>query len=142
LIKYVFLSEQFYTDYMQCPEIEKKPLRPYIKVLIEIDNNTYAIPLRSNIPHNHVLWTDKPNKCGLDFSKTVIVNNPAYIDTDKKPYIRPNEFDSLRGKENHIKQKLIKYIKTYKIAKQRLDIPRNQLLVKYSALQYFEEFLE
>ena len=39
--------------------------------------------------------------------------------------IRPNELSIL-----------------YKKAKQNLNIPRNQLLVKYSTLQYFEEFLE
>ena len=69
--RFVFLSAKFYKDYPQVkyPEIEQKQMRPYIQVLIDIFDNTFAVPLRSNINHPYVFWTDKSNKCGLDFSK-------------------------------------------------------------------------
>lgn len=73
--RFVFLSAEFYADYpiTKYPEIEQKPFRPYIQVIAVIDNITFAIPLRSNINHPHVLWTDKTNRCGLDFSKAIVV---------------------------------------------------------------------
>ena len=71
-MKYIFLTENFYNDYKSCEEIEKKLTRPYIQVCIEVDGKVFAIPLRSHIKHPNVLWTDKENQCGLDFSKAVL----------------------------------------------------------------------
>lgn len=138
---FVFLSSKFYQDYASCPDIEQKSARPYIMVKIVLNGVLFGVPLRSNIKHPHVLWTDKENHCGVDFSKAVVLSDPDYIDTSKKPYIRPNEFKSLKGKEFIIQTKLKKYIEDYKNAKEHQEIPRNQLLVRYSTLQYFEEFL-
>ena len=142
LLDFSFLTNKFYEDYKQCSEIEQKPTRPYIRVTIEVDGNLFAIPLRSNINHPHVLWTDKENKCGVDFSKAVIITNTSeYIDTSRKPHIRQNEFDSLRGKDHQIKEKMKHYIEQYKKAKTRPDIPRNKKLLQCSTLQYFESDL-
>ena len=107
-MKYIFLTKEFYNDYKACSEIEKKQDRPYIQVCIEIDGIIYAIPLRSHIRHEHAFWTDKENRCGLDFSKTVLLLKPdEYIDTERSPYIRPKEFINLKGEEYEIKQKII-----------------------------------
>ena len=138
---FTFLSNKFYQDYASCPDIEQKSTRPYIMVKILLNGVLFGVPLRSNINHPHVLWTDRANHCGVDFSKAVVLSDPDYIDTSKKPYIRPNEFKSLKWKEFIIQTKLKKYIEDYKNAKEHQEIPRNQLLVRYSTLQYFEEFL-
>ena len=119
-----------------------KPTRPYIRVYVEINGIHFAIPMRSHIQHPYVLWTDKEAGCGLDFSKSVVVAKESYIDGMRKPYIRQNEFDALRGKEYQVKQKLLQFIKVYKKAKKRLDVPRNQRICRYSTLQYFESYLE
>lgn len=140
-MKYIFLTQKFYDDHAACTEIETKVDRPYVKVLIELDGHIFAIPMRSHISHPHVLWTDKEHGCGLDFSKTVVLTTADYIDTSRKPYLRPNEFDALRGKEYIVKQRLKKYIADYKKAKSRLDIPRNRQLCQFSTLQYFEEYI-
>ena len=117
--RFIFLSQQFYNDYstVKYPEIEQKTNRPYIQVCVEIDGVQYAISLRSDIHHPHVLWTDKANYCGVDFSKAVVVSDDKYIDYTKTPYLRQNEFDALRGKDYKIKQKMEKYIQKYKDAK-------------------------
>lgn len=138
---FIFLTESFYTDYAHCTEIEQKLTRPYTLACVEIGGVTFAVPLRSHIRHPHVLWTDKANGCGLDFSKTVVLTKESYIDTTRKPHIRPVEFDALRGKEHLIEQKLLRFIRTYQKAKLRQDVPRNRLLCTYSTLQYFEEYL-
>ena len=73
--RFVFLSNKFYKIYSKenYPEIEQKSNRPYVQICIEINGVQYAIPLRSDIHHPHVLWTDKANHCGVDFSKAVVI---------------------------------------------------------------------
>lgn len=139
--RFVFLSQKFYNTYptSQYPEMEQKQNRPYIQVCVEIDGVQYAIPLRSDIHHPHVLWTDKKNHCGVDFSKAVVIQDDSYIDLSVEPYLRQNEFDALRGKDFKIKSKMERYIADYKKAKKDLSKPINQMLVKYSTLQYFEK---
>lgn len=139
--RFVFLSSEFYNAYPaeKYPEMEQKHNRPYIQVYVEIDGVQFAIPLRSDIHHPHVLWTDKANRCGVDFSKAVVITKTSYIDTISEPHLRQNEFDALRGKDYRIKEKMRKYILRYKKAKKELDKPINQNLVRYSTLQYFEK---
>lgn len=139
--RFVFLSNEFYNEYpaSKYPEIAQKHNRPYIQVYVEINGIQYAIPLRSDIHHPYVLWTDKANNCGVDFSKAVVVSKESYIDATVEPHLRQNEFDALRGKDYKIKIKMERYIEKYKKAKQDLSKPINQMLVRYSTLQYFEE---
>lgn len=142
MLHFMFLTEAFYSDYQECVELEQKHDRPYIQVKIEIDGVLFGIPLRSHINHPHVLWTDKKNRCGVDFSKAVVISDAdRYIDVNRRPYIRKNEFEVLRDKEYQIKERMKKYIADYKKAKVDLSIPRNRMLVQYSTLQYFENYL-
>ncbi len=139
--RFIFLSDAFYAAYpsAQYPEMEQKHNRPYIQIYVVIDGIQYAVPLRSDIHHPHVFWTDKANHCGVDFSKAVVITDDSYIDLNTDPRIRQNEFNALRGKDYKIKVKPEKYIEDYKKAKLDLSNLRNQQLVKYSTLQYFEK---
>lgn len=140
-MNFFFLTKEFYDDYRSCPEIEQKIDRPYIMVGVKVGRVRFAVPLRSHIKHKYVLWTDEENRCGLDFSKAIVLTKPKYIDRSRKPYIRPNEFNSLRGKERIIEMKMEQYIAAYKKAKQRIDVPRNQIICRYSTLQYFDHYI-
>ena len=98
--QFVFLNRQFYSDYADCSEIEQKPERPHVRILVRVENIDFAIPMRSHIRHPNAFITDPVNHCGLDYSKAVVMTDPAkYIDTTAVPHIRPNEFEALRGKE-------------------------------------------
>ena len=142
MVELVLLSQQFYTDYAHCPEVCQKKDRPHIQVQIEVDGVLYCVPLRSSINHPHVFWTNKATKCGLDFSKTVVITDAVkYINHSKTPSIRPREYNALRGRERLIRENLIKYISLYKDAKENIHVSRNRMLVQYSSLQYFEEYL-
>lgn len=140
--RFIFLSNDFYNDYptSQYPEIEQKSNRPYIQLLTTINGVQYAIPLRSNINHPHVLWTDKKNHCGLDFSKAVVITDMKYIDFTRTPHIRQNEFNALRGKDFKILQRMILYVSDYKASKEK-DDPISKNLVEKSTLQYFEQYI-
>jgi len=142
LVKLVFLTEKFYKRYEKCTEIEQKDYRPYIRIQVMINGVVWAVPLRSNISHDFVLWTDKDNNCGIDVTKAVVVENPTQYISSVRPYIRPNEFKELKQiSEHRIVQKLQQYIKAYKKAKENPGIPRNKELLKYSTLQYFEKYI-
>lgn len=94
-----------------------------------------------DIHHPHILWTDKRNHCGVDFSKAVVISDERYIGKIHEPHLSQNEFDALRGKAFKIKQKMQKYIDKYKQAKMEPEKSVNKLLLRYSTLQYFEEYL-
>lgn len=142
MLKPVFLTQDFYNDYAHCSEIEKKDTRPYIRIQIQIDGVLWAIPLRSNIGHEHVIWTDKENGCGIDFSKAVVINKPDEYISSKKVFMRQNEFAVLKRINKYtVVQKMQQYIKAYQDAKEHPEIRRNKQLLEFSTLQYFEEYL-
>ena len=99
-MEFVFLTSDFYTDHPaeRFPELEHKQDRPYVLVLITVGANRFAIPMRSHISHPYAYMTDKEKRCGVDYTKAVLVTDEArYIEQERKPHIRPNEFDALRG---------------------------------------------
>ena len=50
-MKYIYLNEKFYNDFSKglYPELEIKKERPYVQIVIEINNVMFTLPLRSNI---------------------------------------------------------------------------------------------
>ena len=142
MLKTVFLTKKFYADHSKCNEIEQKESRPYIRIQVVVNGVTWAIPLRSHINHPHVIWTDKANGCGIDFSKAVVVTKPKKYISSTQPHIRPDEFKVLKQiDEYRVVQRLQKYISEYKKAKQKPNIPRNKQLLECSTLQYFEKYI-
>ena len=134
-----FLSDSFYRDHPTPPfkEMEQKQNRPYIVFLVEIEGHIWAIPFRSHIRHAYAFFTDRENKCGIDYSKAVVVDRPEYIDQQTRPHLRQNEFEALRGNEFAVQKGFEKYIKLYKKAV-RSGHSRYQSLIKYSTLQNYE----
>jgi protein AbiQ len=141
VVKYIFLTQQFYDDYSHCEEIEQKKERPYVLIQICVNGIDFAIPFRSNVKHKHVFWTDKDNLCGLDFSKAVVIEDKKYIDSKAKPYIRPNERRALFGKDHDVERGLLDYIEEYKKAKMKPNKHSKKRLLQYSTLQYFEKYI-
>ena len=134
-----FLSDSFYRDHPNPPfkEMEQKQNRPYIVFLVEIEGHIWAIPFRSHIRHAYAFFTDPDNRCGIDYSKAVVVDRPEYIDQQTRPHLRQNEFEVLRGNEFAVQKGFEKYIKLYKKAV-RSGHSRYQSLIKYSTLQNYE----
>lgn len=142
-MEFKHLSTKFYNDYPanRYPEMMLKKDRPYTQVITNVNGLRFAVPLRSDISHaTDVLWTNKKEKHGLDFTKAVLILDDSYIDNDKV-YIRSAEHKHLLGKEYLVKQKMEKCISNYKKAKEHLEEKHNQEYCKYSTLQYFEEYI-
>ena len=99
----------------------------------------FAIPFRSKINHPNVFWTDKPNHCGLDYSKAVIIDQ-KYIDP-RVPRIRDLEHEALIGKDYQVIKGFKQYIHNYKKSLKKLEVSRNRSLCGKSTLQYFHKEL-
>lgn len=141
-MKYIFLSDKFYNEFPRelFPEIMRKDVRPYVMVKLTINGYEVGLPLRSNIEHQYAYWTNKADRCGIDYSKAVIIPDSSYINP-RKPFIRDDEHKALLGKEYEIRKGFMRYLKDYHKALKSLDIPRNLKLVNYSTLQYFHKQL-
>lgn len=142
-MKYTFLTEDFYKDYPheKYPQMEVKNNRPYAHVEIEAYNQLFCIPLRSHIDHPHAFFTNKRERCGVDYSKVVVINNDDYIDKTTKVFLRPKEYKKLHGKDYMIKKQFMEYIELYKQAKTDKTISHREDILNFSTLQYFEEYI-
>lgn len=49
------LSNEFYTDFTlsMYPEMEDKQCRPFLVLIIKIEDNKFAIPFRTNVKHKY-----------------------------------------------------------------------------------------
>lgn len=142
-MKYTFLTEKFYKDYPHenYPQMEIKEDRPYAHVTVELYNQLFCIPLRSHIDHPHAFFTNKRERCGVDYSKAIVILDNEYIDNKRKVFLRDNEYKKLRGKDYTIKQQFMAYIELYKQAKIDNTIDHRNEILSFSTLQYFEEYI-
>ena len=72
-----YLSSLFYQKYKDCTEIMKKgETRPYIILLIEIEKNKFAIPIRTNLHKTRDCYESNPQtNSGLDYTKAVVISS-------------------------------------------------------------------
>ena len=142
-MEYTFLSEKFYKNYPhdKYPQMEIKVDRPYAHVHVSAYGRLFCIPLRSNVDHPHAFFTNKKAKCGVDYSKAVVITDEDYIDRTRKAYLRPNEYKKLRGKDYTIKQQFESYVELYKRAKVDETVDHREEILAFSTLQYFEEYI-
>ncbi len=125
------LSEQFYKDNYNLQEaldningswINGKT-RGYGVVLIELNDLTFAIPLRTRVNHKACFVTKKsaPFRKGLDYSKALLISKPEYVTNDS--FIIPSdEHRLLIDKSYIITKEFSKYVEKYIKAVNRKDI--------------------
>ena len=141
-----YLSKIFYEKYnqVQYPEIEHKAQRPYIVLLIKIENNTFGLPFRTNIKHNSCYkfkYSSRPTDSitGIDFSKAVVINDKTYIgdsaEIDNKEYVELNDRIAF------IISKFKTYVKGYYtyVSGKASEYQANKY--KYTTLRYFHNEL-
>ena len=146
LYKLHYLSRKFYDRYnaAKYPEIEHKEGRPYIVLLIKIDDNTFALPLRTNIRHSSCYrfqYSQRTTESvtGIDFSKAVIVNDTEYIgdsaEIDNKEYVELND------RVAFIISKFRTYLKGYYTYVSGKANEYQAKKYKYTTLKYFHKEL-
>lgn len=137
-MKLIILTKDFYNDYRHCNEILKKHDRPYACLAIKTETALFAIPFRHHIKHNYAFYTI--GEAGIDFTKAVVITDKKYISSDR-PTIESAEFAIIKREEQKIKYLFSKFLNQYRRAMKHRDNPRSKNLLKYSALQYFEDYL-
>ena len=141
-ITFFYLTHEFYNKYKNCKEILYKPKKPYAVHLIEYNNLIFAIPIRSNITHEFSYKTikEKNKSKGLDFTKTVIINDLKYL--SKQPVrINQEEYLKLDKNRHFIEKKMFSYLKIYKKELQKPNTNKNKNILSKSTLQYFHKEL-
>ena len=100
------LSAAFYAKFDQCEEILTKEERPYYVLLLELDGLTYAIPLRSHITHHFCFIADNStgHNSGLDYSKAVVITDPALFIDPSPVTVRRYEFNVYKQREYLIRK--------------------------------------
>lgn len=141
-----YLSAEFYNKYnsIDYPEIVSKENRPYMVILIQIENNTFAIPFRTNVKHNNCYKFENSTRetdsiTGLDYSKAVIVNDSKYIGAAAR--INDAEYTELDINYHVIIKQFTAYVKDYlKFVSGTLNEFQAQKY-KYTTLKYFHKEL-
>ena len=137
-----YLSSLFYQKYKDCTEIMSKgETRPYIILVLEIENNKFAIPIRTKLHKTKDCYESNPQtNSGLDYTKAVIISRDDYIDSTRFPEIEHKEYNYIKFKEREIKLAFAKFVADYKkdVIRHRKNssIPINPRF-QYCALQYF-----
>lgn len=137
-MRLIYLSQAFYDRYGDCPEILKKRTRSYACLTIRIEEMTVAIPFRHHIAHKYAFRTY--GDCGLDYTKAVVIADERYIDAGRAQ-IEQREFNAIKSREAQIIREFSKYLKTYRRAMEHRDESCYSNIIRYSSLQYFEEYI-
>ena len=140
---FVFLSQRFYDEYSAelYPEIQRKTNRPYLVVIVEIRDITFAIPLRHHIMHRYSFITNRTERWGLDYSKAVIISRPEFIEKPNRPItINQSEYVKITDRKKYIQSKFEQFLNTYERAVLR-GTPLVEPVLQYSTLQYFHQEL-
>ncbi len=83
--------------------------RGYGVVMIDINNLTFGIPLRSNTKHKNC-FKIKKNK-SLDYTKAVLIEHISYIGDSF--LISPDEYKAIQEKSHYIQTSFEKYVEKY-----------------------------
>lgn len=136
----------FYADYPSnlFPEIENKPTRPYVVLIIDIQGNKYALPFRTHIRHKYCYKFKNSNRAtdsatGIDFSKAVIVNDPKYIGDPTQ--IDNKEYVELANKFYFIISKFTNYLQGYIKFRTNGGDEFAEKKYKFTTLKYFDKEL-
>lgn len=137
-MRLILLSDKFYEEYGNFPEILQKSTRPYVCLEIIIMGKTYAIPFRHHIAHKYAFFT--VGESGLDYTKAILVLDNSYISLET-PRVEQAEYNAIKGSEPVIATGMRNYIKLYKKAVEYRTNKHYANILKYSTLRYFEKYL-
>ena len=96
------LTSDFYQKYPNPPyvEIETKEARRYNCLIVQTHYDYFiCVPFRSHVNHKYAFHfkkskRSKKNKSALDYTKIVIISNPAYIDS-KQGIVDSDEYHKM-----------------------------------------------
>ena len=142
-----YLTNEFYSQYdpINYPEIEHKEERPYAVLLVNVCDNKFAIPFRTNIKHNNAYKFEHSGRAtesvtGLDFTKAVVVNDNIFIGGNAT--VDNQEYLDLSKNEMKIIKKFTTYVKNYVKYRKGIAAEYREKDYQYTSLKYFEKELK
>jgi protein AbiQ len=96
-------------------------------VQIQVNELTFAIPVRSNISHDEcfILEVNRDDNrikgMGLDYSKAVLIRNRAHVSSENFVLKSKHAGKKLIGKEVHIQKRFSRYVERYIAAIKKND---------------------
>lgn len=146
------LTQQFYDRYPNPPyeEIESKEGRSYDCLLIQSHYDYFiCIPFRSRVNHKYAFHfkhsaRSQKGRSALDYSKSVIVNNMDYIDSNPG-IVDADEYSEMMRNMDRIVREVLAYVDDYvsycNKSEKHISDEEFQRRYRYSSLQYFHEIL-
>ncbi len=152
VVELSLLSSRFALDYplIRYPELLHKAGRPYTCLLIASHDDYFiCIPFRTSINHkNAFLFTgtlrSRKAKSGLDYSKTVIIKDTAYLDSSAKAIVDRDEYSEMIKNISTIVKDASRYVDTYikhVVGSSPLHPKVYARKYQYSTLPYFHDIL-
>ena len=141
------LSADFYKDFSKdaYPEIERKPSRPYVVMIIKIEGTRFALPLRTNIRHNCCYKFKNTGRntrasTGINFTKAVVISDEKYI--GEAVTIDNEEFAELKRKFYFLISQFKRYLSDFIRYREEGGDEFAARRFRFTTLRYFEnEFL-
>lgn len=108
------LTDTAHNKFSKLPEVLQKEGRGYGLIEVEYKGFIFAIPVRSNLNHQHGFKTilRKNQWCGLDYSKALIASKSDF--NDKIFQLRDNtEYKKIKANKDKISKQFAKYVVKY-----------------------------
>lgn len=149
--KILKLSDEFYRAYPEkrFKEILRKKERPYSCIVFELRNDSFlCIPFRSEIKHPYAYHLKNSkrsieNSSGLDYTKTVVVNNNSYF-RKEQAVVDYDEYVEIINNINQIKFSAMSFVDDYikhTVGTALLHASEYKRRYQFSPLKYFHNEL-
>lgn len=125
----------------------KKSRRTHVCVFLEIDGNTFYIPLRNNLKEPNrkfgiigfsVPAETRPN-AGLDYRYVLLINDKKYIEPHIKPRIPEPQYKIIDNNYDLIKKQFAEYLQGYIFTAKKNRVDRNPLYRESSLINFHKE---
>jgi len=148
---FVFISKAYFSERQKFVEmldvnnLEKQSTRFYLYINIEINGNSFYIPLRKHVDIRmgnigYAVPSSTKPFAGLDFRKALIVNDKTYIEAPQHVNVASSQMKNILNNMPKIEKLFNQYVNGYCKAarKKRATLDR---LYKFSTLHNFHEEL-
>ena len=125
----------------------KQSRRTYIYVLVNIDDNRFYLPLRSNLGQDvrlfgrigHAVPSKKRPNAGIDYRYALIVNDTAYIEPHTSQKIPEMQYKIIEKDYDAICREFETYLRKYKRTAKKGRIEREPLFRESSLINFHKE---
>lgn len=148
-----FVREEYFKDHLHFQKMldpgksEKQSKRTHVCVKIEMDSNTFYIPLRNNLGDavrkfgriGFSVPSASRSDAGLDFRYTLIVNDEKYIEPHAEKKLPSVQYAIINSNYERIKKYFSIYIKGYKRAAAKNRVSKEPLFRESSLVNFHHE---